>query len=420
MFLPVEAFIGWRYTRARRRTRFVSLISAISTGGVALGIATLITILSIMNGFEREMRDRLLGLAAHLVVDRPQGTVDAEGALPAALAAREGVAGIAPTITGDALLTFRGEVQGVRVNGVRPEAEAAVSAAPSLTREGDFGALAPGSFRIVLGRGLADMLRARVGDDITLVLPEPMRTAAGILPRVKRFTVVGIFDAGVQDYDMATAYVHLEDAGRVFRVAEGVSGWRLRLADPLLAPAVGAALSRELAQAGGSGTLRVTDWTETNANLFRALKTEKMVMFVILLASVAVAAFNLVSTLVMVVAEKHTEIAVLATLGLSRPRIVRVFFTQGVLIGVAGVALGAVGGVLLALNVESLVAFLERTFGFHILSPDVYYISKIPSVLETGDLLLALGAASLLCLVAPLYPAWQASLTQPAEALRYE
>jgi lipoprotein-releasing system permease protein len=420
MFLPVEAFIGWRYTRARRRTRFVSLISAISIGGVALGIAALITILSIMNGFEREMRDRLLGLAAHIVVDRPQGTVDAEGALPAALAAREGVTGIAPQIAGDALLTFRGEVQGVRVYGVRPEAEAAVSAAPSLTREGDFAALAPGSFSIVLGRGLADVLRARVGDDITLVLPEPMRTAAGILPRVKRFTVAGIFEAGVQDYDMATAYVHLEDAARVFRVAGGVSGWRLRLADPLLAPSVGAALSRELAQAAGVGALRVTDWTETNANLFRALKTEKMVMFVILLASVAVAAFNLVSTLVMVVAEKHTEIAVLATLGLSRPRIVRVFFTQGVLIGVAGVALGAVGGVLLALNVESLVAFLERTFGFHILSPDVYYISKIPSVLETGDLLLALGVASLLCLVAPLYPAWQASLTQPAEALRYE
>lgn len=420
MFLPVEAFIGWRYTRARRRTRFVSLISAISIGGVALGIAALVTILSIMNGFEREMRDRLLGLAAHLVVDRPHGTVALQGALPDALAALDGVTGLAPYVAGDALLTFRGEVQGVRVNGVRPADEAAVSAAATLTREGDFAALTPGGFNIVLGRGLADVLRARVGDEVTLVLPEPMRTAAGILPRVKRFTVAGIFEAGVQDYDVSLAYVHLDDAARVFRIAHGVSGWRLRLDDPLLAPALRATLARDLARESGPDALRVSDWTEMNANLFRALKTEKMVMFVILLASVAVAAFNLVSTLVMVVAEKHAEIAVLATLGLTRRRIVRVFFTQGLLIGAAGVALGAVCGVLLALNVERLVAFLERSFGFHILSPEVYYISRIPSVLEAGDLLLALGAAALLCLLAPLYPAWQASLTQPAEALRHE
>ena len=419
MFVPVEAFIGWRYTRARRRTRFVSLISAISIGGVALGIAALVTILSIMNGFEGEMRERLLGLAAHLVIDRQHAVIAEQGALPSMLAARPEVAGVAPFVAGEALLTFRGDVQGVRINGVRPEAERLVSAAPTLTRDGDFMALEAGRFNIVLGRGLADTLRARVGDQITLVLPEPMRTAAGILPRLKRFTVSGIFEAGVQDYDMSMAFVHLEDAARVFRVSGGVSGLRVRLTDPLAAPALGAVLERELA-AADLPALRVTDWTETNSNLFRALKTEKIVMFVILLLSVAVAAFNLVSTLVMVVAEKHAEIAVLATLGMTPRRILRVFIAQGVLIGIAGVALGAVLGVALALNVEAIVGFVERLFNFRILSPDVYYISTIPSQLEAGDLLIALACASLLCLLAPLYPAWQASRTQPAEALRYE
>ncbi len=418
MFRPVEAFIGWRYTRARRRTRFVSLISAISIGGVALGIAALLTILSIMNGFEREMRSRLLGLAAHLVVERPQQALAERGPLPDAIAAMPEVTGLAPFVAGEALLTFRGDVQGVRVNGVRPDAERAVSAAPSLTREGDFAALEAGRFNIVLGRGLADTLRAKVGDHITLVLPEPMRTAAGILPRLKRFTVCGIFEAGVQDYDMSTAFIHLDDAARVFRV-NGVTGFRVRLDDPFNAPALAA--PRAARRAGvGSTDLRISDWTDTNSNLFRALKTEKIVMFVILLLSVAVAAFNLVSTLVMVVAEKHSEIAVLKTLGLTPQRILRVFLAQGVLIGVAGVVLGAVLGVLLALNIEHIVVAIEQTFRFRILSPDVYYISTIPSELKLSDLWIALLAASMLCLVAPLYPAWQASRTEPAEALRYE
>lgn len=418
MFVPVEGFIGWRYTRARRRTRFVSLISAISIGGVALGIAALVTILSIMNGFEREMRTRLLGLAAHLVVEGRAGAPLDAPALERQLAAWPGVTGFAPFVAGEALLTFRGDVQGVRINGVTPAQEATVSAAPTLTREGSFAALAPGEFNIVLGRGLADSLRARVGDYITLVLPEPMRTAAGVLPRLKRFTVCGIFDAGVQDYDMSMAFVHLDDAARVFRRA-GLSGYRVRLDDPFTAPAQTAPLASALADAG-AGALEVSDWTATNENLFRALKTEKIVMFVILLLSVAVAAFNLVSTLVMVVAEKHAEIAILKTLGMTPARILRVFLAQGVLIGAAGVACGAVLGVLLALNVETLVAAAEQAFGFRILSPDVYYISRIPSELEWPDLLIALVAASVLCLVAPLYPAWQASRTQPAEALRYE
>jgi lipoprotein-releasing system permease protein len=396
----------------------VSLISAISIGGVALGIAALVTILSIMNGFEREMRNRLLGLAAHLVVERPAGVALDTAALERRLAAEPGVAGLAPYVAGEALLTFRGDVQGVRIEGVTPDAEARVSAAPTLTREGSFDALVPGEFNIVLGRGLADMLRAKIGDDITLVLPEPMRTAAGVLPRLKRFTVCGIFEAGVQDYDMAMAFVHLDDAFRVFR-ADGLSGYRVRLDDPFAAPARASPLAQALADLG-AGKLRVSDWTATNSNLFRALRTEKIVMFVILLLSVAVAAFNLVSTLVMVVTEKHAEIAILKTLGMTPARILRVFLAQGVLIGAAGVAVGALLGVLLALNVEQIVAAAEQAFGFRILAPDVYYISRIPSDLEWPDVWVALAAASVLCLVAPLYPAWQASRTQPAEALRYE
>lgn len=418
MFIPVEAFVAWRYTRARRHTRFVSLISAISIGGVALGIAALVTILSIMNGFEREMRSRLLGLAAHLVVERPAGVTMDVTALQRRLAATPGVVGVAPYVAGEALLTFRGDVQGVRIEGVLPAAEATVSAASRLIVDGSFEALAPGSFRIVLGRGLAESLRAKIGDQVTLVLPEPMRTAAGVLPRLKRFTICGIFEAGVQDYDTALAFVHLDDAARVFRT-DGLSGFRVRLDDPFVAPARAEQLTAKLSELG-AGQLRVTDWTATNSNLFRALRTEKIVMFVILLLSVGVAAFNLVSTLVMVVTEKHAEIAILKTLGLTPARVLRVFLVQGVLIGAAGVAIGAVFGVLLATNVEQIVAATEQAFGFRILSPDVYYISRIPSEFEWTDLLVAVGAASVLCLIAPLYPAWQASRTQPAVALRYE
>ena len=414
MFTPVEAFIGWRYTRARRRTRFVSLIAAISIGGVALGIASLITILSIMNGFERELRDRLLGMSAHLTIDSAAGWVRDDAQLDQLIGAAPGVQAVAPYINAEALLTHAGDVQGVRIVGVDPTLEAGVTAIHTTVTQGDFTRLRPAGFNIALGRGLATSLRVNVGDRVTLVLPEPMRTAAGVLPRLKSFTVAAIFEAGVQEYDEATAFIALADAARVFRTDGRMTGWRARLADPFAAPAAGELLGAQL------GELRVRDCTMLHSNLFRALQTEKIVMFVIMLLSVAVAAFNLVSTLVMVVGEKQTEIAILATLGLTPRRLLRVFMTQGALIGFAGVVIGGTLGVALALNVETVVSTLERTFGFHILSPDVYYISRIPSQLEISDVVISLLTATVLCLLAPLYPAWRASRIRPAEALRHE
>ena len=413
MFKPVEAFIGWRYTRARRRTRFVSLVSAISIGGVALGLAALITILSIMNGFEHELRGRLLGMSAHVTLEQDSlpGTDDAEAAR---LRAQPGVAGVAPFVAADALLARAGEVQGVRVIGIDPRAEGEVTRLSSLLREGELSALQPGTFGVLLGRGLADTLRAQKGTRVTLVLPEPIRTAAGVLPRMKQCVVVGIFEAGAQEFDEATAFIALADAARVFRPAARTSGWRLRLADPYAAPEVAQAL-RPLWPAA-----RLSDWTNTHANLFRALQTEKIVMFVIMLFGVAVAAFNLVSTLVMVVGEKRAEIAILATMGLSPARVLRVFLCQGAFIGVFGVLLGGGLGVGLATHVEPIVGALERLFHFRILSPDVYYISVIPSAPEPLEVALAIAVALVLCLLAPLYPAAQASRIQPAEALRHE
>lgn len=416
MFTPVETFLAWRYTRSRQRSRFVSLIAAISIGGVALGMAALITILSIMNGFERELRDRILGTTAHVTVAPSRGAlIDWQSRLTR-LASLPDVLAVAPLVTGDALLTRLGEVQGVRLRGVDPVAEQEVSVIGDKMRAGSFDALQAGAFNVVLGRGLADALGAAVGDDVTMVLPQPIRTAAGVLPRLKRLHVAGVFEAGVQEYDTATVYLHMADAARIVRLAEGVSNLQLRLRDPFLVDALRGAI----VDAMGSDGIVVRDWTETHTNLFRALKTEKIVMFVILLLSIGVAAFNLVSTLSMVVAEKHTEVAVLQTIGMTPWRILRVFLTQGALIGIAGVVIGTVAGVGLSLNVETLVGAAERAFGFKILSPDVYYISEIPSQLEFPDVAAAVVIALLLCLLAPLFPAWAASRTRPAEALRYE
>ncbi|MEN9725775.1 MAG: hypothetical protein RL434_141 [Pseudomonadota bacterium] len=416
MFTPVETFIAWRYTRAQRRTQSVSLIAAISISGVALGIAALLTILSIMNGFGREMRERLLGMTAHVEVEAVAGTIPDWAALGAQLAAQRGVVGWAPLIEGQALLTRQNAVQGAQVRGIDPALEAAVSALPRHLRAGSLDALEAGRFRILIGAGIADALGLAVGDGVMLVLAEPLRTASGMLPRLKRFEVAGIFEAGVQEFDTATVFINLHDAQRVFRRQEGVDALRVLAKDPFELDALLAGMPVNHA----GKTLKCTSWTERHVNLFRALETEKIVMFVILLLSVGVAAFNLVSTLVMVVTEKTAEIAILQTLGLTPRRVLRVFFTQGALIGSAGVVVGTVVGVILGTRIEAIIAWLEATLGFKILAPDVYYISHIPARLEPVDVMVTLCFSLILCLLAPLYPAWLASRTRPAVELRHE
>ncbi len=416
MFTPVEFFIAWRYTRAQRRTQLVSLISAISILGVALGIAALITILSIMNGFEHEMRDRLLGMTAHLEVRARDGVLQDWREVVTEIAALPEVSGWAPYIEGQALLTRFNAVQGAQVRGIDPAREATISVLGTHLREGSLAALEPGQFRVVVGRGIADALRLSVGDDVMLVLAEPLRTASGMLPRLKRFYVAGIFEAGVQEFDSGTVFVHLADAQRVFRRYAGVDGLSFKLHDPFTADAV----SARLPHTATTQALVHSPWTASHTNLFRALETEKIVMFVILLLSVAVAAFNLVSTLVMVVTEKSSEIAILQTLGLTPHQVLKIFFAQGALIGAAGVSVGAVIGVLLARHIETLIAWLEAVLSFKILAPDVYYISRIPAELQPRDVAFTLLFSIVLCLVAPLYPAWLASRTRPAEVLRYE
>lgn len=416
MFTPVETFIAWRYTRAQRRTQSVSLIAAISISGVALGIAALLTILSIMNGFGHEMRERLLGMTAHVEVEAAVGTIPDWEELGSTLAAQSAVTDWAPLIEGQALLTRQNAVQGAQVRGVEPAREALMSALPRHVRAGSLDALEEGRFRILVGAGLADALGLTVGDGVMLVLAEPLRTASGMLPRLKRFEVAGIFEAGVQEFDTATVFIHLHDAQRVFRRMDGVDALRLVSRDPFDLRA----LLTELPTTHAGKTLRLTPWTERHVNLFRALETEKIVMFVILLLSVGVAAFNLVSTLVMVVTEKTGEIAILQTLGLTPRRVLRVFFTQGALIGCAGVLAGTVLGVLLGTRIEAIIAWLERALGFKILAPEVYYISHIPARLEPADVAVTLCVALVLCLLAPLYPAWLASRTRPAVELRHE
>jgi lipoprotein-releasing system permease protein len=418
MFKPVAAYIGWRYTRAKRRNHFVSFISAIAMLGVALGLAALITILSIMNGFESELRDRILGVAAHITVTPKRGVLVGWEELTQHVDRQAGVVASAPYIRREAMLTHYGNVHGVVVRGVNPVAEVAISIVPKKMVAGEFN-LQSGSFDVVLGRGLADALQARVGNRVTLIAPEPMRTPAGMVPRLRRYTVVGIFEAGVHEYDTAMALIHIDDAAKMFRYRAGVSGIRLKIEHPFDAPTIAAELRSNFSLAVNK-PLKVIDWTATNVNLFRALKTEKIVMFIILALTIAVAAFNLVSTLVMVVSEKYGEIAILQTLGMTKKNIIAVFFIHGGLIGVAGIFLGAILGVVLASNVHGIVAGLEGLFNFKIFSPEVYYISEIPSELKIRDVVVSIFVAIVLCLCAPLYPAFLASRTAPARALRYD
>jgi lipoprotein-releasing system permease protein len=415
MFRPFELFIGLRYTHSRRRTHFISFISMTSMLGIALGVTALITVLSVMNGFEKELRDRILGMASHATVTTYTGRLQDWQGMKQSLASNEHIVAMAPYVRGEAMLSLGKQVSGALLRGVLPGMEGDVSDVVSHINGGDLGLLEEGKYSIILGSELAIALGAGIGDSITVVSPQVTIGPTGILPRLRRFTVTGTFEVGMYEYDRGVALVHINDAAKLFRLDDNVTGLRLRLDDIFAAPKISRALSAELPL-----DYRVEDWTRQHANFFRAVKTEKRVMFIILTLIVAVAAFNIVSTLVMVVTDKRADIAILRTLGASPGSIMAIFIIQGIVIGVMGTALGVAGGVGLALNVETIVPAIESMFNVEFLAKDVYYISDVPSELHWNDVWVMASVSLGLSLLATLYPAWRAGRTLPAEALRYE
>lgn len=415
MLQPYELFVGLRYTRAKRRNHFISFISLISILGIALGVTALITVMSVMNGFEKELRERILGAASHATVTLFESPMQNWQELADAAVSHPQVVGAAPYVEGQVMVVKSKQVTGIVVRGVLPGQESEVSDIAENMIAGELSDLKPGSFEIVLGSALAQYLGAVVGDKITVITPEASVTPIGVLPRMKRFTVRGIFDIGMFEYDRNFAIMHADDASVLLKLNKGYTGVRLRLEDMFAARVV----ARDLAEQVGEDYW-VSDWTQQHANFFRAVRTEKTVMFVILSLIVAVAAFNIVSTLVMVVTDKQSAIAIMRTMGSSPLSIMTVFLIQGALIGLIGTALGVVGGITLAVNVETLVPAIERLFQTQFLPKDVYYIDMLPSDLNMDDVTKVASLSIVLTLLATLYPAWRAARTEPAEALAYE
>lgn len=415
MIRPLPLFIGLRYTRARRRDGFVSFISASSMLGIAIGVMALITVLSVMNGFEKELRERILGMVSHATVNAYDGELNDWEGLVDTLQARPEVLGAAPFISGEAMLTRGGEVTGVLLRGVDPALEGRVSEITEQLIAGNINELSSGTYQIVIGSRLAQRLGVGVGDPLNVVTPEARVTAAGILPRLRRFEVAGIFEVDMAQYDSSVALIHLDDAQRLLRLRDGITGVRLEFADLMEAPR----LVRDIALSL-PGQYLVSDWTMQHQNFFRAVAMEKTVMFIILLLIVGVAAFNIVSTLVMAVQDKQSDIAILRTLGATPRTIMAIFIIQGSVLGVVGTLIGTAGGVALALNVETIVPAIEQLFNADFISGDVYYINDLPSDLRLHDVWRITLAAFGLSLLATLYPAWRASRIAPAEALRHE
>lgn len=414
MFRPFEAFIGLRYIRAKRRNHFISFISLSSMIGIALGVMVMITVMSVMNGFKKELTERILGMASHATVSARSGAIGDWETLQRQVLDHPRIVGVAPFVDGEGMLMRDRNVKGALVRGVLPEEEPSVSMVADKIIGGDLDALAAGEFGIVLGADLAAGLGVRVGDKVTLVAPQTTVTPAGILPRLRQFTVVALFQIGMYEFDSTLALMHLDDAARLFRV-QGASGLRLKTDNIMDAPRISREIVEEL-----PGEYWITDWTQRHANFFRALQTEKTVMFIILALIIAVAAFNIVSTMIMVVTDKQSDIAVLRTLGASPRSIMRIFVIQGTVIGVVGILAGLASGIWLALNVETIVPAIENFFQVQFLSPEVYYISDVPSDLQWSDVIAICTVAFVLNIFATLYPASRAARTQPAEALRYE
>lgn len=415
MFRPLELYIGLRYLRARRASRFVSFISLVSLLGVAVGVAALIVVLSVMNGFEQELRSRLLNLTSHAVVTAPGGRLRGWEPVLEQIENTPGVAGAAPFVEVQAMLAHEGLLKGTILRGIDPSREASVSRVERHLVAGSLGQLVAGSNHVVMGRLLAARLRVGIGDPLTLLVPSGSENGARLVPRLRRFVVVGLFEVGMEEQDGLLALTHIEDAAAARGRAGEVSGVRIEMEDLFAAPRV----ARSIAAALGPG-YEARDWTEENASYFRAVRIEKTMMTIILSLVVAVAAFNIVATLVMVVTDKRTEIAILRTMGLSPGSVMRVFLVQGTVIGATGTLLGVLLGVPLALHVDVVVPALESLFSFNVLPAEVYYITRLPSDLRMPQVYMVAAIALGLCLLSTIYPSLRAARTEPAEALRYE
>jgi len=425
MYKPLEAFIGLRYVRAKRRNHFISFISLISMLGIALGVTTLITVISVMNGFEKELRARILGAIAHATIQPADGSLEEWRSVIDWVEKHPEVDGAAPYIEEGVWLQGN-ESSGAFIRGVQPEFETRVSEVEEKMLHGNLNDLVPGEYGIVLGIGLASRLRVGPGDRVTVIAPRLKATPVGASPLMRRFTVVGAFEFGEFENDSALALIHMEDAARLLRMPAGdAGGVRLHLKDMYRAWAVARELSTDLMERDsgkreGSGYYTVRDWTQERGNLFQAVKTEKTVMWVILSLIIAVAAFNIISMLVMVVTDKQSDIAILKTMGARDGTVMRIFVIQGSVIGIVGTLLGVVGGILLALNIGSVVPFLEQIFGFSLFPSDIYYITELPSDLQSSDVIKFSLMSLAMSLLSTLYPSWRAARTHPAEALSYE
>ena len=435
--LPFELFIGLRYTRAKRKNHFISFISLTSMVGIALGVAALIVVLSVMNGFQAELRSRILGVASHIEVTGLNNKLNNWQSLLPQLKSNPNVIDVAPYITAQSMLSFGEGVQGAIIRGIVPVAEDKVADLGRSMKAGQLIDLRAGEFGIILGGDLAFNLGAKLGDKVVVMSPQGQFTPTGVVPRIKQFKVVGLFQIGMYEYDAGLALIHMDDAAKLYRMDKAVSGLRLKINEIDDAPQVGNVLSESLSKLSlnlqtidaATGEITdssvqqsyfVTDWTKQHANFFKAIQLEKRVMFIILALIVAVAAFNIVSTLVMAVTDKRADIAIMRTLGASPASIMTIFIVQGALIGVIGTILGAIFGIIIALNIGTIIPFIEQLFSVQFLAKDVYYISDLPSKLDWNDVITIVIMSFVLSLIATLYPSYKASKINPAEALRYE
>jgi len=415
MFRPKELYIGLRYTRAKRRNGFVSFIAMISMIGIALGVAALIVVLSVMNGFGKELKERTLGMTSHATITGQNGYLQNWRQIKQQIVGQPNLLDSAPYTQAEAMLTNGGRVSGAIIRGILPSEEPRVSDVGDKMVSGQLKDLRPGEFGIILGRELANALGVFEGEKITVITPQASITPVGVLPRLRRFTVVGVFEAGMHQFDRSMAMMHMTDAQKLFTMDGKVNGLRLKLIDMFNARQVSYEIENTLGE-----EYWVRDWTNMHSNLFKALKTEKVVMFIILLLIVAVAAFNIISTLVMTVKDKQADIAILRTLGMTPGSLMMVFIIQGVFIGLIGTVLGVAFGVPIALNVGEIVSAIEQLFSTKFLPADVYYITQISSDLRVSEVLVYSVSAFLLSVLATIYPAWRASKVQPVDALRYE